>query len=67
MDDLFCQVRNDDSNSIDSQALSTSGQSLNSTQEFFDENVFGEASVATAIIQEAANDFIINHAVLAGE
>ncbi len=29
-DDLYCQVCNDDSNSIDSQALSTSGQLLNS-------------------------------------
>ncbi len=30
-DDLYCQVCNDDSNSIDYQALSTSGQLLNST------------------------------------
>ncbi len=37
LDDIFCQVCNNDLNSIDSQALSTSGQSLNSTQEVFDE------------------------------
>ncbi len=30
-DDLYCQVCNDHLNSIDSQALSTSGQSMNST------------------------------------
>ncbi len=67
LDDLFCQVCNDNSNSIDSQALSTSGQLLNSTQEVFDENVFDEASVANATIQEATNDPIINDAALACE
>jgi hypothetical protein len=67
LDDLFCQVCNKDLNSIDSQALSTSGQSLNSTQEVFDENVFNEASFANATIQEATNDPIINDAALARE
>jgi hypothetical protein len=67
LDDLFCQVCNDDSNSIDSQALLTSGQSLKSIQEFFDENVFNEASVADATIQEATNDPIINDAALVRE
>ena len=67
LDDLYCQVCNDDSNSIYSQALSTSGQSLNSTHEVIDENVFNESSVADTTIQEAANDPIINDAVLAGE
>jgi hypothetical protein len=67
LDDLFCQVCNNDSNSIDSQALSTSGQSLNSTQEVFDENVFNETSIANATIQEATNDPIINDAALARE
>ncbi len=67
LDDLFCQVCNDDSNSIDSQALLTSVQSLNSTQEDFNENVFNKASVANATIQEATNDPIINDAALACE
>ena len=58
---------NDNSNSIDSQAMLTSGQSLNSTQEVFDENVFDEASVADATIQEATNNPIINDAALARE
>ncbi len=67
LDDLFCQVCNDDSNSIDSQALSTSGQLLNSTQEIFYENAFDGASVADATIQEATKDPIINDAALARE
>jgi hypothetical protein len=33
-DDLYCQVCNDDSNSIDSQALLTSGQSLDVDEVF---------------------------------
>ena len=65
-DDLYCQMYNNDLNSIDSQALSTSGQSLNSTHEVIDESVFDEAFVANATIQEAANDPIINDAALAG-
>ncbi len=67
LDDLSCQRCNNDSNSIDSQALSTSRQSLNSTQEIFDENVFNEASVANATIQEATSDPIINDAALVSE
>ena len=66
-DDLYCQGCKNNSNSIYSQALSTSGQSLNSTHEFIDENAFDESSVFNATIQEAANDPIINDAVLAGE
>ena len=67
LDDLYCQVYNNDSNSIDSQALLTSGQSLNSTHEIIDENVFNESSVFDATIQEAAIDPIINDVALAGE
>ena len=68
LDDLFCHVCNDDSNSIDSQALSTSGQSLNFTQEVSYENVSNdETPVAAAIIPEATNHPIINDLALARE
>jgi hypothetical protein len=68
LDDLFCHVCNDDSNSIDSQALLTSGQSLNFTQEVSYENVCNdETPVAAAIIPEATNDPIINDLALGRE
>ncbi len=66
--DEFCHVCNDDSNSIDSQALSTSGQLLNFTQEVSHENVSNdETPVAAAIIPEATNDPIITDLALARE
>jgi hypothetical protein len=60
---------NDNLNSIDSQALSTSGQSLNFTKELSHENVSNdETPVAAAIIPEATNDpIVINDLVLARE
>ncbi len=69
LDDLFCHVCNDNSNSIDSQALSTLGQSLlNSTQEVSYENVSNdETPVAAATIPEATNAPIINDLALARE
>ncbi len=69
LDDSFCHVCNDDSNSIDSQALSTSVQSLNFTQELSHENVSNdETPVAAAIIPEATNDpIVMNDFALARE
>ena len=68
LDDLFCHVYNNDLNYIDSQALSTSGQLLNFTQEVSYENVSNdETPVAAAIIPEATNNPIINDLALARE
>ncbi len=63
---LYCQVCNDDSNSL-TFLESISQESLNFTQEFFYENVSKEASVAHANIQEATYDPIINDSALARE
>ncbi len=68
LDDLFCHVCNDDLNYIDSQALLTSGQLLNFTQEVSYENVSNyETPVAAASIPEATNNPIINDLALAPE
>ncbi len=65
-DDLYCQVFNNDSNSLNFLE-SISQESLNFTQEFSYANVSNEASVAHATIQEGTYDPIINDSALARE
>ncbi len=63
-DDLYCQVCNNDSNSL-TFLESISQELLNFTQEFSYENVSSEASVAHATIQEATYNPVINYLALA--
>jgi hypothetical protein len=63
---LYCQVCNNDSNSL-TFLESISQELFNFTQEVSYDNVSDEASVAHATIQEATNNSIINDSALARE